>query len=137
MGFTDLEQTGKAIDIDSTLFSETDLRKLQTFEDRVNEAIMILETNSDAMVSLRSFYEELPPQVSLPWIDGCKQAINQFSAQINEMINDIRMHVSHGKVLIKISGDRKHLVRIRALFRSRQLLTFDLGTTTDADTGLP
>jgi hypothetical protein len=86
---------------------------LQSYEDRVDEAIMILQTNSEVIASIRTFYDDSMAQLSLPWISDCREAIAQFSSQINEMLYDLKMHISRGAVLIKICDNRKQLVQQR------------------------
>lgn len=86
---------------------------LQSYEDRVNEAIMILQTNSEVLASIGSFYQDLMGKLSLPWMSGCQDAIFQFTSQIKEMMCDLKMHVYRGEVLIKISDDRKKLLHQR------------------------
>lgn len=90
---------------------------MQSHEDRVNEAVMIMDTNSNVIAQIRAFYLGLVEQVGLPWVSECQDAISQFASQLDEMIYDLNMHISRAQVLVKISQDRKQLVRIFELYQ--------------------
>ena len=94
---------------------------MQSHEDRVNEAIMIMKTNSEVLASLRTFYLELVKELSLQWVVECREAISEFASHLNEMIYDLNMHIARGNFLVKISEDRRGLMRNLPLRPFRQL----------------
>jgi hypothetical protein len=73
---------------------------------------MILEANVNVLKSLREFYKNLLNDKSFPWRDTCKDDIMVFSEQVKVMTYDLEMQISRAKLLVKIIGDRKALVRI-------------------------
>lgn len=89
-----------------------DLQKVQDYEDKTNEAIMILETNAHVLNSLRKFYESLVKRKEFPPGRHCREDVSAFSTQVNEMIYDSRMHIVRAKLLVQIVADRKTLVRL-------------------------
>ncbi|KAJ9656960.1 hypothetical protein H2201_008363 [Coniosporium apollinis] len=93
-------------------YSPRDLQTVQAYEDKTNEAIMILEANLDVMTSLRGFYEALLKNKAFPLTTetACFDGVNMFAAQINNMIHDFKMHIARAKLLIRISADRKSLI---------------------------
>ncbi|KAA6407954.1 MAG: hypothetical protein FRX48_08305 [Lasallia pustulata] len=87
-----------------------DLQKVQDYEDKTNEAIMILETNAHVLNSLRKFYESLVKSKDFPPGRHCREDVSAFSTQVNEMIYDSRMHIVRAKLLVQIVADRMTLI---------------------------
>ena len=85
---------------------------VQHREDKINEAIMVLQANTDVITSLRNFYkrffDDLDDADSIK--TSCKAATIEFSAQLDDMIYDSKMQISRANVLVKIAADRKNLV---------------------------
>ena len=90
-----------------------DLQAVQNYEDRTNEAVMVLETNMDVLISLRKFYENLLKNKNFDLKEACEEDILQFATQVNNMIYDSRMQIARAKLLVKIIDDRKNLVRMQ------------------------
>ena len=107
-------------------YTSNDLQLVQGYEDQVNEVIMILEANNDIMKSLSDFYDNLLKNDAF---DAglkvqCKEDVREFVAQIGDMMYDANMQIRRAKLLVKITADRKALVRI--LFLPRLLFALTL-----------
>jgi hypothetical protein len=105
-----------AIDLRTYQFTWLELQKIQAYEDRVNEAHMILETNGSVLQSLQSFYQGIVDD-NLPWAAERRDSIANFASQLTEMGFDLKMHLSRAQVLSKICKDRKLLVSLAFLCR--------------------
>jgi len=86
------------------------LQSIQHLEDKVNEAIMVLEANSDVITSLRRFYERLIENTDFPLRTACREDVLSFATQLDDMIYDSKMQITRAKVLVRITEDRKTLV---------------------------
>jgi hypothetical protein len=74
---------------------------------------MIMETNMSVMGSLHAFYDDLCSVNNQVFgTKNCQDEFLRFSSQIREMMDDLKMHISRGRVLVKIGDDRKALVRL-------------------------
>jgi hypothetical protein len=89
-----------------------DIQDLQRWQDRANEAVMVLEANTDVLKSLHTFYHGLFDRKDFP-VDlknTCEDDLRTFTSQLDEIINDFHMQTSRAKLLVKIISDRKELV---------------------------
>lgn len=100
----------RGLDEFSKKYEPQDLQKAQVYEDKINEAIMMLQTNTDVLTSLRKFYEGLVKSKDFPLGRSCCEDVSAFSTQVNEMIYDSRMHIVRAKLLVRIIADRKTIV---------------------------
>lgn len=92
------------------IYTPRDLQSLHSYQDKINEAIMVLETNCHVLGSLRKFYEALMENRDFPWRDTCRADIANFARQVDEMIYDSNMQIARAKLLIQITTDRRDLV---------------------------
>jgi hypothetical protein len=88
------------------------IQDLQHWQDKANEAVMVLEANAEILVSIRKFYAELVVRKDFPGAlkTDCEDDLDSFFAQIDEIINDFRMQIARAKLLVNIISDRKELV---------------------------
>ena len=86
------------------------IQDLQRWEEKVNEVIMVLETNMNIILSLRRFYDAMKGNVDFPLRVSCADDIVTFSAQVDEGIEDFKMQIARAKALAKITNDRKSIV---------------------------
>ena len=107
-------------------YTSEDLQLVQTYEDKTNEAIMVLEANADVLTSLRQFYERLMENKDFPLKKTGSGDIFTFATQVNDMIYDLRMQISRAKLLVRITADRKSLVRFCFFFELFRLESKDL-----------
>jgi hypothetical protein len=99
--------------VDRKNYTSEDLQLVQGYEDQVNEVIMILEANNDIMKSLSEFYDNLLKNDAFDAVlkVQCREDVREFVAQIGDMIYDANMQIRRAKLLVKITADRKALVR--------------------------
>jgi hypothetical protein len=96
-------------------YTPSDLQTVQNYEDKTNEAIMVMQANIQVLTSLRKFYQALLKNKHFPLEKACSGDVAAFAIQINDMIYDTGMNISRAQLLIRITGDRKSLVsRARA-----------------------
>ncbi|KAI0024211.1 hypothetical protein F4780DRAFT_726343 [Xylariomycetidae sp. FL0641] len=86
-----------------------DLFLVQTFEDKIHEAIMVLESNVDTIASLLAFYREVVEDEDFPMPEraGCQRSVRKFGSRANEVVCDLRMQIRRAKVLAKQITDKK------------------------------
>jgi Mg2+ and Co2+ transporter CorA len=89
-----------------------DIQDLQEWQDRANEAVMVLEANTDVLKTLHKFYHDLVDRKDFPnnLRTACEDELRNFTSQLDEIINDFYMQTSRAKLLVKIISDRKELV---------------------------
>jgi hypothetical protein len=93
-------------------YTPEDLQTLQNYEEKTNEAIMILEANADVLTSLGTFYRRLVERRDFPLQGNCAEEVFTFAASVDDMVYDSRMQISRAKLLVRITADRKSLVSI-------------------------
>lgn len=72
---------------------------------------MVLQANTDVIISLRNFYKRLLDLDDVdPISKSCKPETVDFATQLDDMIYDSKMQISRANVLVKITADRKNLV---------------------------
>src|ERR1700716_2796877 len=94
------------------IYRPDDLQKVQDYEDKTNEATMILEANADILTSLRDFYERLVNNKDFTVGGTSSEDVADFTIQLKDMSYDLRMQIARGKLLAKVIADRKTLVSI-------------------------
>jgi hypothetical protein len=93
-------------------FSFSDLQRVQHIEDKANELLLILDTNTNVLTELRKYFKsiassgDMPPELLPPW----KSESSKFEQGITSLTNDLHMQQSRAKTLLKLSEDRKNLV---------------------------
>ncbi|KAF3046160.1 hypothetical protein E8E11_000049 [Didymella keratinophila] len=95
-----------------TYYDASNLQLVQSYEDKVNEIILILEGNNDVMKSLSGFYCDLMKSDDFDLVlkKQCAEDVREFSAQIGDMMYDINMQIRRARLLVKMTADRKALV---------------------------
>jgi len=93
-------------------YSPYDVQRLQHWQEKANEAVMVLEANSGVLSSLHRFYMNLFSRKDFPsnLRTICEDDVNDFHSQLHEIISDCIMQVSRAKLLVNIISDRKELV---------------------------
>ncbi|KAH7128546.1 hypothetical protein B0J11DRAFT_578738 [Dendryphion nanum] len=88
------------------------IQDMQYWQDKTNEAVMVLESNIEVIGALQRFYANLRESDGFPDAlkSGCKDDIATFTAHLNEITNDFAMQASRAKLLANIINDRKELV---------------------------
>ncbi|KAJ4379240.1 hypothetical protein N0V86_005285 [Didymella sp. IMI 355093] len=125
-------------------YSSEDLQLVQVYEDKVSEVIMILEANNEVMQSLAGFYSNLMKNDDLDQNlrKQCAEDVREFTAQVTDMMYDSNMQIRRAKLLVKLTADRKALVRIApiaaitGILMSAQILQHLQGQATEATLNL-
>ncbi|CAO2649450.1 Nn.00g068350.m01.CDS01 [Neocucurbitaria sp. VM-36] len=88
------------------------IQDLQHWQDKANEAVMVLEANAEILGSIRKFYWDLIARKDLPDTlkSACEDDLAVFFSQLDEIINDFHMQIARAKLLAHIISDRKELV---------------------------
>jgi len=102
-----------------------DVQELQYWQDKTNEAVMILEANFDVLGSLRRFYVSLRELRELPqeFKEKCDNDISTFASRIENNMQDFKMQISRAKLLAEIASGRKELVSCARCGFVSQLVT--------------
>ena len=89
-----------------------DLFGVQEYEDKMNETVMVLESNVDNMESLHSFYVALIEQDGFPTTNekDYYAGVQRFGSHLRELIYDAKMQTRRARVLLKTVVDRKSMV---------------------------
>ena len=79
---------------------------------------MVLEANINVLNSLTSYYERLSqnpqfPSNTIGTVSSCtcRDHVVELASQLRDMINDAEIQASRAKLLSRITGDRKAMVR--------------------------
>jgi hypothetical protein len=88
------------------------IQDLQYWQDKTNEAVMVLESNIEVISSLRKFYANLMDQKDFPDLlkTTCRDDLATFASHLDEVTSDFKMQSSRAKLLANIISDRKELV---------------------------
>ncbi|KAI1346722.1 hypothetical protein F5Y01DRAFT_308100 [Xylaria sp. FL0043] len=117
-----LEETIDNITRPALLFDDTNqlqprirpraVTRVQEYEDKVNETVMVMESNIKILKSILSSYKTLVEDPDFPSAAAisCQKAIKKFSARMDEFIYDLQTQVDRGNILSKIARDRKNIV---------------------------
>ena len=88
------------------------IQDLQHWQDKANEAVMVLESNGEILKAIRAFYANLVVRKDFPSTLKviCEDDLTVFFSQLDEIIKDFQMQISRAKLLKDIISDRKELV---------------------------
>ena len=93
-------------------FRPSDLQLIQGYEDKTNEAVMIMESNVEVLNSLGQFYENLIQNPDFDLRTSCCKDIRRFTWQLEDIKYETKMQVKRANLLARIIGDRKVLVSL-------------------------
>ncbi|KAH7388887.1 hypothetical protein BKA64DRAFT_725566 [Cadophora sp. MPI-SDFR-AT-0126] len=80
-------------------YTPKDLQKTQSLEDKINEAMLVMESNMEVLTQLRSYYEGLSNNDEFTVRQNCANDIRGFSAQVNDMIYDLKVQIRCAQLL--------------------------------------
>jgi hypothetical protein len=83
-------------------YTPWDIQDLQRWQDRANEAVMVLEANTDVLKSLFKFYHGLCDRKDFPASlkIAAEDDLQTFMSQLDEIISDFHMQCSRAKLLV-------------------------------------
>jgi hypothetical protein len=91
-------------------YSPTDLQRVQIWEEKTNEAKMILDANATVLIALRDYYLSLLKNSRFPLVGSSEEDVHIFVAQIDDVVYDCKMQSARAKLLVGITSERKVLV---------------------------
>ena len=94
------------------MYTTKHLQSVYSWQEKTNEVVVVLETNADVMTSIRKFYERLLDNPDFELGTSCRERVQQFAMQMDNMIYDLRMQIARAKGLIPIAEARKTLVSL-------------------------
>lgn len=97
-------------------YAPEDLQTVHQFEEKILEAIMVLEANVDVLEALRKYYQSLLSNKDFLMRRDCAGTVRTFASQINDAVYDLKMQTSRAKLLVRITSDRKSLVSRHRFF---------------------
>jgi len=88
------------------------MTRVQECEEKVNETVMVMESNIKILTSLRTSYQTLVEDPDFPNtpIDPYRTAVKRFTTSIDQFIDDLQTQVTRAKALLKIAEERKAIV---------------------------
>ncbi|KAB2100402.1 hypothetical protein AG0111_0g11465 [Alternaria gaisen] len=89
-----------------------EIQDLQHWQDKTNEAVMVLEANAKILRTIRKFYSNLVVRKDFPSTlkTACEDHLYAFFSQLDEITSEFDMQLARAKLLVSIIGDRKQLV---------------------------
>ncbi|KAK5456971.1 hypothetical protein LTS15_004751 [Exophiala xenobiotica] len=92
-------------------YTPDNIQNVQYYEDRTNEATMILESNAEVLGSLHKYYEGLLADADFPFRQSCRDSIIDFVRQLQDAVHDTKMQASRARLRVRIAADRKALIQ--------------------------
>jgi hypothetical protein len=89
-----------------------EIQHLQHWQDKANEAVMVLEANAKILRTLHKFYSNLVAHRDFPETlrVSCEDQLYAFFSQLDEISGEFDMQLARAKLLVNITSDRKQLV---------------------------
>src|SRR5690348_1100202 len=77
------------------------IQDLQYWQDKTNEAVMVLNSNAEVIKAIRRFYTGLKDQKDFPPVlqAACSEDISTFASHLDEIVDDFQMQISRAKLL--------------------------------------
>jgi hypothetical protein len=96
-------------------FSFTDLQKVQSYEEKVKELLLVIGSNIKIVTAIKDYYIELVESSDFPGDlrDGSVGKIKDFKKSARRVVNDLEMQQSRASMLLSTLTNRKGLVRMK------------------------
>ncbi|KAK1759037.1 hypothetical protein QBC47DRAFT_370967 [Echria macrotheca] len=92
-------------------YQSSDVRRMQIWEEQASEVVIVLEGNVDVLVSLQQFFRGLLADERFPFRDSCADEINDFAANLDTIMRDMKNNISRARALMRTTADRKELIK--------------------------
>jgi hypothetical protein len=98
-------------------YSFADFQEVQLTGDRVNEVLLVLESNISVLTKIQEHYrtvshsEHFPKELN----HDCRTQLERFKKRISDIIDDLHMQQSRAATLLRVVADRKDLVCVTSL----------------------
>ncbi|KAK1849034.1 hypothetical protein CCHR01_08372, partial [Colletotrichum chrysophilum] len=103
-----------------TVYTAADIQRFLGWQEKISEAIAMLESNIEVMKSLMRFYTKLEENRDFDLRLSCTDDIEEFCNQLCNMVNDFTLQISRARALVKLTGDRGELIKQHRLERLNQ-----------------
>ncbi|KAJ0373429.1 hypothetical protein COL26b_008428, partial [Colletotrichum chrysophilum] len=97
-----------------------DMERFLGWQEKISEAIAMLESNIEVMKSLMRFYTKLEENRDFDLRLSCTDDIEEFCNQLCNVVNDFTLQISRARALVKLTGDRGELIKQHRLERLNQ-----------------
>jgi hypothetical protein len=87
---------------------------------------MLLEANADILTSLREYYERLVNNKDFTVGGTSSEDVVDFAIQLKDMGYDLKMQIARGKLLAKVTADRKTLVSLYNYSTNPNLMLYNI-----------
>lgn len=93
-------------------FSFSDLQQVQSLEEKANETILVIDSNTNTLSEVKQYYREIVASEEFPRIlqSACARELAKFEKTIASIISDLQMQHSRTQMLLRLLTDRKSLV---------------------------
>ena len=93
-------------------FQFDEVRRIQLIEERANETLLILKTNTTVQEELKHYYSSLAKTNDFPQEikQLCESDLADFCKRIHSLQNDFRMQQARLETLLRLLADRKTLL---------------------------
>jgi hypothetical protein len=98
-------------------FSFSDLQKVQSYEEKIRELLLVIRSNIKIVTAIKDYYMELvessefSDEIKL----GSTRQIKDFKRAVLSIVNDLEMQHSRASMLLSTLTNRKGLVRMFSL----------------------
>jgi hypothetical protein len=107
-------------------YQSSDVRRMQICEEQASEVVIVLEGNVEVLVSLQQFFRGLLKDERFPFRNSCANEINDFAANLDTIMSDMKNNIGRARALMKTTADRKELVGVLLDGPKKGLLTSNL-----------
>jgi hypothetical protein len=93
-------------------FTFRDLQRIQHIEDKAQEALLVLTSNTEVLEELRQHYQQAALHVDFPSIlkDDCQDELGRFDRCVLGVKKDLQMLQARTQNLLQLTANRKSLV---------------------------
>jgi hypothetical protein len=97
-----------------TQYSFTDFQAVQLIGDRVNEVLLVLESNISILTKIQEHYHTVSQSEHCPkeLNRDCRIHLEKFEKRLSGIISDLQVQQSRGTTLLRLVTNRKDLVRV-------------------------
>jgi hypothetical protein len=116
---------GKAENEVERSFTFSDLQRIQYIEEKAQEALLVLNSNTEVLEELRQYYRNVVKHDDFPSslrID-CQDALSRFDRCVLVVKKDLQMLQARTQNLLQLLANRKNLVSLPTLYSRRHQLT--------------
>jgi hypothetical protein len=130
--------SNKAISEAERSFTFSDLQRIQYIEEKAQEALLVLNSNTEVLEELRQYYEDVVKNGDFPGdlkIE-CQDELTRFDRCVLVVKKDLQMLQARTQNLLQLLANRKNLVSPTVPYNDGHTLTRSLSSTTCFSIGI-